>query len=94
MSSLVEVEGAVGVVMGLRGGTVPTLSERTVCSVGKEVSMYCVCVCFCLFVFITPEGLTTMVAKEGLEKARACLNKVPRDRWLYIHSKGCGVNFR
>jgi len=54
-----------------------------------------VCVCVCLFVcFITPEGLTTMVAKEGLEKARACVNKVPWDRWLNIHSKGCAVNFQ
>ena len=43
----------------------------------------CVCVCFvCLFVYITPEGLNTMVAKVGLEKARACLNKVPCDRHL------------
>ena len=78
-----EVAGAVGVVTGLRGGTVPTLSARTVCSVGKEVSMYCVCACVFLFVylfvFITSEGLTTVVAKEGLEKARAYLNKVPRD---------------
>jgi len=25
----------------------------------------------CLFVFVTPEGFTTMVANESLEKARA-----------------------
>jgi len=41
--------------------------------------------------FITPEGFTTAVANEGLEKARAYLNQVPRDRRLYI---SCGVNFR
>ena len=43
------------------------------------------------FFFITPEGFTTVVANEGLEKARAYLNQVPRDRRLYIP---CGVNFR
>jgi len=48
---------------------------------------------FC-FVFITPEGFTTVVANECLEKARAYLNQVPRDRWLYIPAEGCGVNFR
>ena len=30
-----------------------------------------------VFVFVTPEGFTTMVANEGLEKARAHLNQVP-----------------
>ena len=34
------------------------------------------------------------MANEGLEKAIAYLNQVPRDRWLYIPSEGCGVNFR
>ena len=48
----------------------------------------------CLFVFVTPEGFTTVVANEGLEKERAYLNQVPRDRRLYIPSEGCGVNFR
>ena len=33
---------------------------------------------FFLF-FVTPEGFTTVVANEGLEKARAYLNKVPWD---------------
>jgi len=28
--------------------------------------------------FITPEGFTTTVANEGLEKARAYLNQVPQ----------------
>ena len=52
---------------------------------GKYVLHVCVhvrvfvCLFVCLFVFITPEGFTTMVAKEGLDKARAYLNKVPRD---------------
>jgi len=41
-----------------------------------------------------PEGFTTAVANEGLEKARAYLNQVPQDRRLYIPSEGCGVNFR
>ena len=49
---------------------------------------------FVLFVFVTPGGFTTVVANEGLEKARAYLNQVPRDRRLYIPSEGCGVNFR
>ena len=49
--------------------------------------------CFVCFVFVTPEGFTTVVANEGLEKA-AYLNQVPRDRRLYIPSEGCGVNFR
>jgi len=31
-----------------------------------------------VFVFVTPEGFTTMVATEGLEKARAYLTKSPR----------------
>ena len=48
---------------------------------------------FILF-FVTPEGFTTVVANEGLEKARAYLNQVPRDRRLYIPSEGCGINFR
>ena len=43
-------------------------------------------------IWITPEGFTTVVANEGLEKARAYLNQVPRDRRLYIPSEGCGVN--
>ena len=30
-----------------------------------------------LFVFVTPEGFTTVVANKGLEKARAYLNQVP-----------------
>jgi len=38
--------------------------------------------CFILFlfvfVFVTPEGFSTVVADEGLEKARAYLNQVPR----------------
>jgi len=33
-----------------------------------------------------------MVANESLEKARAHLNQVPRDRRLYIPSEGCGEN--
>jgi len=44
--------------------------------------------------FVTPEGFTTVVANEGLEKARAYLNQGPRDRRLYIPSKGCGINFK
>ena len=44
--------------------------------------------------FVTPEGFTTLVANEALEKARAYLNQVPRDQQLYIPSEGCGVNFR
>jgi len=31
------------------------------------------------FVFVAPEGFTTMVANEGLEKARAYSNQVPRN---------------
>jgi len=31
----------------------------------------------CFFFFVTPEGFTTVVANEGLEKARAYLNQVP-----------------
>ena len=51
--------------------------------------------CFCFaFVFVSPEGFTTVVANEGLEMARAYLNQVPQDRRLYIPSKGCSVNFR
>jgi len=38
------------------------------------------------FVFVTPEGFTTVVDNEGLEKARAYLNQVPRDRRLYMTS--------
>ena len=41
VSSLVEVAAAVGVAVGLRGGAALTLRPRTVCSVGKVVSMYC-----------------------------------------------------
>ena len=47
-----------------------------------------------ILIWITPEGFTTVVANEGLEKARAYLNQVPRDQQLYIPSEGCGVNFR
>ena len=36
--------------------------------------------------FATPEGFTTVVANEGLEKARAYLNQVPWD--LVYHSSG------
>ena len=46
-----------------------------------------VCVCFFLFVFVTPEGFITMVANEGLDKARAYLNQVPQDQWVYIPSE-------
>ena len=61
---------------------------------GKQL-VTCATVCFVgLFVVVTPEGFTTVVANEGLEKARAYLNQVPRDRRLYIPSEGCGVNFR
>jgi len=35
-----------------------------------------------------------MVANEGLEKARAYFKPGPPDRWLYIPSEGCSVNFR
>jgi len=49
---------------------------------------------YLLLFFVTPEGFTTAVADEGLEKARAYLNQVPWDQWLYIPSGGCGVNFR
>ena len=39
--------------------------------------------CFCFaFVFVSPEGFTTVVANEGLEMARAYLNQVPQDRRL------------
>ena len=49
---------------------------------------------FVCFVFVClSEGFTTVVANEGLEKATAYLNQVPWDRWLYIPSEGCGVNF-
>ena len=34
-------------------------------------------VLFFCFVFVTPEGFATVVANEGLEKARAYLNQVP-----------------
>ena len=46
-------------------------------------------VCLFVFVFVTPEGFTTEVANK-----RAYLIQVPRDRWLYIPSEGCGVTFR
>jgi len=49
---------------------------------------------FFFWIWITPEGFTTVVANEGLEKARAYLNQVPRDRRLYIPFEGCGINFR
>jgi len=43
---------------------------------------------FVLFVFVTPEGFTTLVAmaNKGLEKARANLNQVPQDRRLNVLS--------
>ena len=47
-----------------------------------------VCVRVASFVFVTPEGFTTMVANEGLEKARAYLNQVPWDRQLNVPSEG------
>ena len=47
-----------------------------------------------LLVFVTPKGFTTVVANEGLEKARDYLTQVTRDQRLYIPSEGCGVNFR
>jgi len=31
------------------------------------------------FLFVTPEGFTTVVANDGLEKAKAYFNQVPRD---------------
>ena len=43
---------------------------------------------FCSFCSVTPEGFTTMVASEGLDKARAYINQVPLDRWLNVPSKG------
>ena len=42
---------------------------------------------FLVFI-ITPKGFTTLVANEGLEKARAYLNQVPQDWWLNVSSKG------
>ena len=43
---------------------------------------------FFIFIFLTREGFTTIVANEGLEKARAYLNQVPRDRrlmsWFHV----------
>ena len=45
-------------------------------------------------IWIASEGFTTVVANEGLEKARAYLNQVPQYRRLYIPSERCGVNFR
>jgi len=47
-----------------------------------------------LTLIVTPEGFTTVVANEGLEKERTYLKQVPRHKRLYIPSKGCGVNFR
>ena len=47
MTSLVEVAGAVGVAIGLRERATPTLNPRTMCSVGKVVSMYYMCLCVC-----------------------------------------------
>jgi len=41
--------------------------------------------CFC---FIIPEGFTTMVADEGLEKARANLIQVPSTNGLISPLKG------
>ena len=34
---------------------------------------------FCFLFFVTPDGFTTVVANEGLEKARAYLNQIPQD---------------
>jgi len=50
-------------------------------------------ICLC-FVFNTPEGFTTMVDNEDLEKARAYLNQFSRDQWLYIPSERYGANLR
>ena len=47
-----------------------------------------VCLFVCLFVF-APEGFTTLVTNEGLEKARAYLNQMPWDQRLYTPSEGC-----
>ena len=79
--------------------THPVLSMLETTDVGLAMLSDCILlfvfVFFFLFLFfVTPEGFTTVVANEGLEKARAYLNQVPRDRRLYIPSKGCGVNFR
>jgi len=61
VSSLVEVAGAVGVAVHLRGGAALTLMPRTVCSLGKVVSMYCtymcvmcvyMCVCVCTYMHV------------------------------------------
>ena len=38
-----------------------------------DLFFFCVCVCVC--VCVTPEGFTTMVANEGLEKVRVYLSK-------------------
>ena len=43
----------------------------------------CIYICF---VFVTPEGFT-IVANEGLEKAKAYFIQVPWDRQLYVPSK-------
>ena len=69
------------------------ITSASVLQVWLVLQVSQVCFCFC-FVFVTPEGFTTVVANEGLEKARAYLNQVPRDRRLYIPSVRCGVNFR
>jgi len=45
------------------------------------------CCCCCSFV-VTPEGVTIPVANKGLEKARAYLNQIPRNRQLNVPSKG------
>ena len=60
-----------------------------VVATGQEVWFFVV---FFWFV-VTPEGFTTVVANEGLEKARLYLTHC-QDRRLYIPSEGCGVNFR
>jgi len=39
-------------------------------------------------VFVTPEGFTTMVANEGLEKTRAYLKQVLQDQQLNVPSEG------
>jgi len=38
--------------------------------------------------FVTPEGFTTMVANEGLEKTRAYLKQVLQDQQLNVPSEG------
>ena len=51
-------------------GSYRCLSEKTSCIVFFLLL-------FLGFFLVTPEGFTTVVANEGLEKARAYLNQVP-----------------